>query len=112
MRELSKNLKRLHKHSPLSQREVADRLGINHTTYNHWVNGITDIKSDFIPKIAEIFEIEIQDLFNTGQSSQKIVNFSINKTMDNTINNGFVIVLTDKDDVNKIKDIIASAVVK
>jgi len=59
------NLKRFRSKTKFSQQEIADMLGVDRNTYTNWENETTDIKSQFIPKLAEIFEIKIQDLFDS-----------------------------------------------
>ena len=63
------NLKRLRSKTKFSQQEIADMLGLDRNTYTNWENEATDIKSQYIPKLAEIFQVKIQDLFDDGQKS-------------------------------------------
>lgn len=58
------NLKKLRSKTKLSQQEIADMLGLDRNTYTNWENEATDIKSQYIPKLAEIFQVKIQDLFD------------------------------------------------
>lgn len=44
-----------------SQKDLADMLQVDRSTYVNWENETTDIKAQFLPKIAEIFEVEIND---------------------------------------------------
>ncbi|MBS4039927.1 MAG: helix-turn-helix transcriptional regulator [Flavobacteriales bacterium] len=90
----------------MSQREVADLLNIAPHTYGSWENGKTDIKGDYIPKLAEIFDVDIKELY---ENDKKIKIGNIQKTKNNATNNGFVIILTNPDDVNKISEIIKNA---
>ncbi|MCU0438056.1 MAG: helix-turn-helix domain-containing protein [Raineya sp.] len=46
----------------LTQQEVADKLGIKQSTYHRWENGKTQPTIDFLPKIAEAYNIPITDL--------------------------------------------------
>jgi len=64
------NLRKLRVKKKLSQQEVADRLEIDRVTYINWENENSDVKSQYIPKIAEIFEVEIQDLFRDDRKIQ------------------------------------------
>lgn len=64
------NLKRLRNRTKLSQQEIADKLEIDRVTYINWENETSDIKSQYIPKLAEIFEVEIQELFKDDQKIQ------------------------------------------
>ncbi|WP_294287056.1 helix-turn-helix transcriptional regulator [uncultured Chryseobacterium sp.] len=61
------NLKKLRTKARFSQQEIADMLGLDRNTYNRWENESTDIKSQYIPKLAEIFQVSILDLFEAGK---------------------------------------------
>jgi transcriptional regulator with XRE-family HTH domain len=92
------NLKRLRSKTKFSQQEIADMLGIDRNTYTNWENETTDIKSQFIPKLAEIFDVKIQDLFD----NEKKLEIS-NNTFDNKDNSVGLIIfnISDKDTVDK-----------
>ena len=63
------NLKKLRTNkTKFSQQEIADKLEIDRVTYINWENEATDIKSQYIPKLAEIFGVEIQDLFKNDKN--------------------------------------------
>lgn len=66
------NLKRLRGKTKYSQKDIADMLDLNRNTYIKWENGTTDIKSQYIPKLAEIFEVKIQDLFDSDSKKSSI----------------------------------------
>ena len=55
------NLKKIRSKTKYSQRDMADLLGIDKNTYANWENEVTDVKSEFIPKLATIFEVDIED---------------------------------------------------
>lgn len=57
------NLKRLRTKTKFSQQDIADQLNIDRVTYANWENETFDVKSQYIPKLADIFEVEIKDLF-------------------------------------------------
>ncbi|MCA6067183.1 helix-turn-helix domain-containing protein [Chryseobacterium sp. RG1] len=71
------NIKRLRNKTKFSHQEIADMLGIDRNTYANWENEATDIKSQFIPKLAEIFGVSIQDLFESGEKG------SVTNSQDN-----------------------------
>lgn len=77
------NIKRLRNKTKFSHQEIADMLGIDRNTYANWENEATDIKFQFTPKLAEIFGVSIQDLFNDDQKKSIINNSFDNK--DNSI---------------------------
>ncbi len=65
------NLKKIRiNKTKFSQQDVADKLEIDRVTYINWENETSDIKSQYIPKIAEIFDVEIQDLFKDDKKIQ------------------------------------------
>lgn len=72
-------------------------LGLDRNTYTNWENETTDIKSQYIPKLAEIFKVQIQDLFD----SEGKVEIS-NNTFDNKDNSVGLIIfnISDKEVIN------------
>ena len=69
---LSKNLIKYRKLNKKSQKEVSDLLGIEQATYSKWESGAS-VKSDFIPKIASLFEIEISELFKEKENNKNLI---------------------------------------
>lgn len=61
------NLKRLRGKTKFSQQDIANMLDLDRTTYINWENETSDIKSQYLPKLAEIYGVEIQDLFLDDQ---------------------------------------------
>lgn len=105
MRVIANNLRKLRAKTKKSQQEIADLLGVERKTYVNWENGQTDIKSEYIPKLAEIFNVEIQDLFKESNSSIKIHQEN-NDNKDNSINNSIVLVVPDKESVNQLVEVL------
>jgi transcriptional regulator with XRE-family HTH domain len=93
------NIKKLRSKTKYSQQNIADMLGVDKNTYANWESEANDIKSDHLPKIAEIFEVEIQDLFKNKVSKVEI---NFNKHKDSSVNNSIVLVLPDKESVEKL----------
>lgn len=88
------NLKRLRSKTKYSNQDIADLLGIDRNTYANWESETTDIKSQYIPKLADIFNVTIQELFDDGQKFQ-INNF---ENHDNaTGQQGIIINITDSE---------------
>lgn len=86
------NLKRLRINTTkYSQQDLADKLNVDRITYINWENQTNDIKSNYIPKLAEIFKVEIKDLFEDDNKISIISNF---KTTDNST--GIIINISDK----------------
>jgi DNA-binding XRE family transcriptional regulator len=104
MTTISKNLRKLReKNTAIGQTEMAKLLDIKQSTYCNWKSGLSDVKSEYLPKIAEILGVEIQDLFNS-ESSKIEINQNNTDNKDNSIN-GLVFVLTDKKSVEKLVEI-------
>lgn len=61
------NLKRLRGKTKFSQQDIANMLDLDRTTYINWENETSDIKSQYLPKLAEIYGVEIQDFFLDDQ---------------------------------------------
>ncbi|WP_396179640.1 helix-turn-helix domain-containing protein [Flavobacterium sp.] len=95
------NIKRLRSKTKLSQQDVADLVGVDKNTYANWENQTNDIKSEHIPKLAQIFHVEIKDLFD--QSIPKIeININKQVSKDKSLNNSVVLVMPDKETVEKL----------
>ncbi len=105
MTTISKNLRKLReKNTTFGQAEMAKLLGVGQNTYSTWESGSSDIKSEYLPKIAEILGVELKDLYASEGSKIEITqNNSDNK--DNSIN-GLVFVLTDKESVERLVEVL------
>jgi transcriptional regulator with XRE-family HTH domain len=92
------NLKRLRSKTKFSQQEISDMLGVDRNTYNNWENETTDIKSQHIEKLAEIFGVSILDLFNDGQKGQFINNnYENGENGQKDIQQGVIINITNSE---------------
>lgn len=110
MTTISKNLRKLReKNSNFSQTEMARLLEIKQSTYCNWESGLNDIKSEYLPKIATILGIEIKDLFSSDTSKIEITQHNTDNK-DNSVN-GLVIVLNDKDAVEKLVDFLKNKII-
>jgi len=67
---IGNNLRKLRSKTKYSQQDIADFLEIDRVTYGHWESETSDVKSQYIPKLAEIFDIPIADLFQNNIDSQ------------------------------------------
>ena len=61
--ESKKTLKELRARYGLSQTEVAEKLGISPPTYNKWEKNIGDVTVTNVIKVAELFNVTIDDIF-------------------------------------------------
>lgn len=97
--KIGQNLRKIRmNHTKFSQQNMADELGVDRNTYANWEKGENDIKSEYIPKLAEILGVEIQELFKTNKESLHIVNIN-HEGKDNSILNGAIIILNDKESI-------------
>lgn len=55
-------LKEVRKSHGLTQREVAEQVGVNQNTYSYWENGKTRIDNLSLQKLAEIFDVSVDYL--------------------------------------------------
>jgi transcriptional regulator with XRE-family HTH domain len=98
---IGQNLKSLRiKKTKLSQQDMADALSIERNTYARWENNDSDIKADYIPKLADLLGVQIHELFE--DSKPLSINDLGNEYKDRSSFNGAVIILTDKDMVEKV----------
>lgn len=103
---LGENIRKLRVNSTrLSQQDMADQLGVDRNTYANWEKGENDIKSEYIPKLADLLGVKIQDLFRSEAKDINIIQ-EHNEGKDNSILNGAIIILTDKDAVDKLVNLI------
>jgi transcriptional regulator with XRE-family HTH domain len=83
-------LRQLRQNKNWSQAEVADKLDISQPAYNKWEADQAKPNLDKLGKIAEVFEVEIQDLFeNEGNviiSNNTFENSNIVYPKDSTVN--------------------------
>lgn len=94
------NLRIIRNRKNISQQEIADFLGVDRKTYVSWEAGATDIKSSYIPKLAEFLQVEINDLFRE-KSTEIVINQHNTDNKENSIN-GIILLLTDKEAVNQL----------
>ena len=104
------NLRVIRNKQNIPQQEIADFLGVDRKTYVSWEAGETDIKSSYIPKLAEFFHVEIKDLFR--EKTGDIVINQYNHHTDNKDGsiNGIVLLLTDKEAMDQLVDVIKKKV--
>jgi transcriptional regulator with XRE-family HTH domain len=88
------NLRRFRSKTKLSQQEVADKMGVSKNTYMSWESeDSADVKSKYIPQLAELFEVEIKDLFTEDNKGIKFINVENNDSATGHI----IINITDKE---------------
>ena len=63
---LSEKLKNLRRQCCLTQKQVADSLGINRSTYAYYETGKTTPDVTTLKRLADIYGVGITELFSTG----------------------------------------------
>ena len=101
---ISDNLRRIRNRNNISQQEIADYLDVDRKTYVSWESGTADIKSSYIPKLAKFLHVEINDLFRE-KPADIVLNQNNTDNKDYSIN-GIVVLLTNKEAVNQIIEIL------
>ena len=100
--EIGNIIRKLRTEKKLSQQYVADTLNIDRRTYAAWEQGGQEIKSSYIPQLAEFFGVEIADLFKSETSINIKQSFK-----DSTVNTA-ILILTDREAVNRVLEAIKS----
>jgi transcriptional regulator with XRE-family HTH domain len=97
---IGNNIRKLRIKKNVSQQFIADNLNIDRRTYAAWEQGTQDIKSTFIPQLADFFGVEITELFNDDKGIQ------ISQTFENSTINTAILILTDKASIDRVLDAI------
>lgn len=65
-------LKEVRKSCGLTQKEVAERVGVNQNTYSYWENEKTHIDSSSLKKVADIFGVSVDYLLGGEQPNCQV----------------------------------------
>ena len=67
-------LKELRKEKGMSQKALADKLGVSYRTWQYWENGASSIKPDNLKTLCEIFDVDAPYLlgYNTVKNETDI----------------------------------------
>ena len=99
------NLRVIRAKRGVSQLEAADFLGIDRKTYVSWEANEAEIKSSHIPKLAELFNVKIEDLFRE-KAGDIVISPHNSDNKDSSINAGVVLILTDKEAIDQVFDVL------
>lgn len=58
------NLKSIRKYNNLTQKQVANKLGVVESCYANWEQGRTEPSIEMLRKLGEILKINIENLIN------------------------------------------------
>ncbi|GHT32055.1 hypothetical protein FACS189434_02990 [Bacteroidia bacterium] len=101
---IGNNIRKLRIQKNISQQVVADTLNIDRRTYAAWEQGTQDIKSGFIPRLAEFFDVDIADLFSNDTSINIYQSFKESFKENTGGINTAILILTDKSAVDRVLD--------
>lgn len=77
--EIAKNLLYYRKKSGLTQKELAEKLGVKNTAVSNWESGNNSIDIDTLFRACEIFEVTLNDMYGKYSSTaEKPVTFDGN----------------------------------
>ncbi|WP_052752790.1 helix-turn-helix domain-containing protein [Kordia zhangzhouensis] len=68
MEKVANNIKRIREFKNLTQQYVAERLDISQSQYHRIESGDAKVKEEVVHKIAEIFEVEPNQLYSFDES--------------------------------------------
>ncbi len=68
--EVAKNLLYQRKKNNLTQKELADKLGVKHNSISSWENGTNSIDIETLFKLCEIFDISVNDMYGIYTADQ------------------------------------------
>ena len=80
----SERLKTLRKEKKLTQKELAEQIGISQKSYSHWETGKNEPSLENLIKLADLLEVSIDWLF--GREQMKVKKRSPAQLLDNEKN--------------------------
>jgi transcriptional regulator with XRE-family HTH domain len=66
-------LRKLRDKRKLSQQQVADHLGVAQSTYWNWESDESHFRVEYLPKLAEILQIDATALIDTGSKMDEVI---------------------------------------
>lgn len=90
--------------SKLTQQAVAEQLGIKTNTYGSWEAGHTYPSARYLPELAAIFGVRIDQLFPDNNESKPNNSIVLDKKMDEK--EAMKLVLRSKEEVIEAKNVI------
>lgn len=64
---VAKNLMYYRKKNKITQKELADKLGVKHNAISSWENGVNSIDIDTLFRVCQIFGITVNDMYDIKQ---------------------------------------------
>ena len=81
MKIFGARLKELRKRNNLTQKELAEQIGIKQNSYSDWENGKTEPSFENLIKLADLFEVSLDCLL--GREQMKVKKRSPAQSLDN-----------------------------
>lgn len=94
--EIAKNILFYRKKNKLTQKELAEKLGVKHNTISCWEKGTNDIDIATLFNMAQIFNVSITDMYGRDaieSTKTRLTRFNIVNALLNEI--GYNLGLTD-----------------
>lgn len=99
--KIGAKLKSLRESKGITQKEMEDILDVSHGTYCNWESDLHEVKLSKLPIIAKVLDVDIKELL--GEKNNGI---TISQEFKESTVNGAVIILTDKDSVERLFDLL------
>lgn len=68
--EISKNLLYYRKQKKITQKELAEKLGVKHNTISGWEHGTNSIDVEILFQICKILDISLNEMYGVSPSTQ------------------------------------------
>lgn len=102
---LGERILKYRKEKGLTQNEMAEKLFVSYQAISQWENGITKPDIELLPKIAQLFDISIDDLFNDNSNKEIKLDNNKDDTLYIVIAKGNkVLDLHEFDSLEKVKN--------
>lgn len=70
--EISKNILFYRKKNNLTQKDLAEKLGVKHNAVSSWESGTNSVDTEIIFKLCDIFDISLNDIYGVKNDSNSI----------------------------------------
>lgn len=69
--EISKNLLYYRKKNGLTQKQLAEKLGVKNSAVSNWEKGLNSINIDTLHTVCKVFNVSINDMFGSFSNANK-----------------------------------------
>ena len=67
--EIAKNLQYYRKKKKMTQKELADKIGVRHNSISSWENGVNSIDIETLIHICQVLDVSITDMYGGFNSA-------------------------------------------